>query len=94
MTGFSLLSMHDLHLADKIHKLVLEKAKENNCQKVSEIVIELGFIKEHGEDVLPENLEFNLKMLNEKSIADGAKIIIKKIDGKKDYWNLKEIIGE
>jgi len=86
--------MHDLHLADKIHKLVLEKAKENNCQMVSEIVIELGFITEHGEDISPENLEFNLKLLNEKTIAKNAKIkIIKKVD-RKDYWNLKEIICE
>lgn len=86
--------MHDLHLADKIHKLVLEKAKENNCQKVSEIVIELGFIKEHGEDISPENLEANLKMLNDKTIAKGAKISITKVNGKENYWNLKEIVGE
>jgi len=86
--------MHDLHLADKIHKLVLEKAKENNCQKVSEIMIELGFIKEHGEDILPENLRANLHMLNENTIAKDAKIKINKINGKKNYWNLKEIRAE
>lgn len=86
--------MHDLHLADKIHKLVIIKAKENSCQKVIEIVIELGFITEHGEDISPENLEFNLKLLNEKTIAENAKIIIKKITNKDDYWKLVEIRGE
>ncbi len=86
--------MHDLHLADKIHKLVLEKAKENNCQKVSEIVVELGFIKEHGEDILPENLKYNLELLNKKTIAENAKIQIKKVDGKENYWSLREIRAE
>jgi len=86
--------MHDLHLADKIHKLVLEKAKENNCEKVSEIVIELGFIEEHGEDISPENLKANLKMLNENGVAERAEIKIEKVNGKENYWSLKEIVGE
>lgn len=86
--------MHDLHLADKIHRLILEKARQNNCSKISSVVIELGFIEEHGEDVSAENLEFNLKMLNENSIAKDAEIKIKKLKGRSGYWQLKEIIAE
>ncbi|HUT21948.1 MAG TPA: hydrogenase/urease maturation nickel metallochaperone HypA [Candidatus Bipolaricaulota bacterium] len=86
--------MHDLHLADKIHKLVLEKAAENNCRKVSEISVELGFIREHGQDISPENLRFNLTMLNEGTLADGAEIKIEKATGKENYWSLLEIKGE
>ncbi|MFZ5365637.1 MAG: hydrogenase/urease maturation nickel metallochaperone HypA [Patescibacteria group bacterium] len=86
--------MHDLHLADKIHRLILEKAQQNNFKRVSEVVIELGFIKEHGQDISPENLEFNLKLLNENTIAENAVITIIKVKGQENYWTLKEITGE
>jgi len=86
--------MHDLHLADKIHKLVLEKAKENNLKKIKEICIALGHIIEHGEDINAENLKFNLNLLNQNSMAQGAEIKIIKIEGKKNFWNLKSITGD
>jgi len=86
--------MHDLHLADKIHRLILEKARENELNKIILIVIEIGFIEEHGEDVSAENLKFNLKMLNENSIAKDAEIKIKKLKRRSGYWQLKEIIAE
>jgi len=84
--------MHDLHEANKILKLILEYAKKNKLKKVSKAVIELGSVIEHGEEINPENLEFNLKLLAKNTIAQGLEIEIKKV--KKDSWGLKEIVGE
>lgn len=55
-------------------------------------MIELGSVIEHGEEINPENLEFNLKLLAKNTIAQGLEIEIKKV--KKDSWGLKEIVGE
>lgn len=84
--------MHDLHEANKILKLVLEKAEENSFRKVSKIVIELGQIIEHGQTITSENLRFNLELLSKETIAKDAVIVIG--DSKNDYWKLVEIEGE
>jgi Zn finger protein HypA/HybF involved in hydrogenase expression len=85
-------SMHDFHLADLIYKAIIEEAEKNNLKKITKAVIELGSIIEHGEEVLPANLEFNIKMLAEGGIADGIGLVITPSDHKK--WVLKEIEGD
>jgi len=52
----------------------------------------LGSILEHGEEVLPENLIHNFKLLAEKTIAENAEIEIEKIKG--DTWKLVYIEGK
>ena len=84
--------MHDLHAADLILKLVLEKANENKLLQVKKITIELGSVVEHGEDINPDNLAFNIKMLAKNSPARNAEVIIKKVRGKS--WKLVEIEGD
>ena len=84
--------MHDLHAADQILKLALDQANENNILQVKRIVIELGSILEHGEEINPDNLEFNLKLLAKNTPADKAEIVIKKIKG--FNWRLVEIEGD
>ncbi|MCX6742882.1 MAG: hydrogenase/urease maturation nickel metallochaperone HypA [Candidatus Parcubacteria bacterium] len=84
--------MHDLHLANQIMKLILEYAQKNKLKKVTGAVIELGQITEHGSEIAPENLEFNLKMLAQKTLAEGLNVVIRKVKG--DSWVLKEIEGE
>jgi len=84
--------MHDLHAADKILKLVLEEANKNNLLKVKKIIIELGSIVEHGDEINPENLKFNLTMLAKNTPAKDAEIIIKKVKG--TTWKLVEIEGD
>jgi hydrogenase nickel incorporation protein HypA/HybF len=83
--------MHDLHEANKIVKLVLEKAKENNLKKVSKIIVELGEVVEHGQAISPDNLKFNMGLICEHTIADGAEIIVNKSD--QEHWKLVEIEG-
>lgn len=84
--------MHDFHLADSIYKVLMEYAQKNNLKKITKAVIELGSIVEHGEEVLPQNLEFNIKMLAEGGIAEG--LIVEIARGEGNNWTLKEIEGE
>lgn len=84
--------MHDFHLADIIYKTIRDYAAENHLKKITQATIELGSVVEHGEEILPANLEFNIKMLAENGPAAGLKININKTVG--DSWVLKEIEGE
>lgn len=84
-------NMHDLHEADRILKLVLEKAAENRLKIVKEIDIRLGQIEEHGEIINPDNLRFNMLNLAKGTIAENALINITVIKG--DSWELVSIDG-
>jgi Zn finger protein HypA/HybF involved in hydrogenase expression len=84
--------MHDFHLADLIYKAILEEAEKNQLKKITKAVIELGVIIEHGEEVLPENLKFNIKMLAEGGPAEGIDVEVSQVFG--ENWTLKEIEGE
>lgn len=84
--------MHDLHEANKILKIILDYAQQNKLNKVTKAVIELGSIIEHGAEISPENLEFNLKMLARNTLAQGLEVEILQVKG--ESWVLKEIQGE
>ncbi len=84
--------MHDLHEANKILKVILDYAQQNKLHKVTKAIIELGSIIEHGDEISPENLEFNLKMLAQNTLAQNLDVKITKVKG--ESWVLKEIEGE
>lgn len=84
--------MHDFHVANHIQKLVLEHALKNNLKKVTNILVELGSVLEHGDQILADNLIFNIKMLLKNSIAREAEVVVVPTEG--DSWVLKEIEGE
>jgi len=84
--------MHDLHVADKIFKLVQENAKVAKIDKVKVITIDLGSVIEHGADITRENLDFNLRMLGEGYLPPDIRIIINKVPG--HDWNLVSISGD
>lgn len=73
--------MHDLHLANQIVKLTKEHAKG---KKIIKIGIELGDIFEHGENIAPENLKYNINLL-----LPDTDVEINKIKG--NIWKLTEI---
>jgi len=79
--------MHDFHLANQIVKIAKEHAAKNNLSQITKIVIELGEIIEHGESILPANLEYNIKLL-----LPVEAIEITTIPG--DNWKLVSIEGE
>lgn len=84
--------MHDFHLADTIYKTIMDYAAKNGLKKVTSVSIELGSMVEHGEEILPDNLDFNIKMLAEGGLADGLSLNIVRVSG--NAWTLKEIEGE
>jgi len=84
--------MHDFHLADQIYHTIIDYAQKNNLKKITSASIELGSVVEHGEEILPANLIFNIKMLAEGGIADGLDVRVSAAHGKD--WVLKEIEGE
>lgn len=84
--------MHDLHLADKIIKQVLEFGRENKLSKIEKVEIKIGNILEHGELISSEGLNFNLKMLAKDTPAQDAEFIIEKFDKKGEY-EIAEIEG-
>jgi Zn finger protein HypA/HybF involved in hydrogenase expression len=81
--------MHDLHEADKILKLVINYARQNNARKVNWIYLKLGQIIEHGDLILEKNLKFNLSALAKGTIAEDMDIFIEK--SMVDYWELVEM---
>jgi Zn finger protein HypA/HybF involved in hydrogenase expression len=83
--------MHDLHAADKLVRTIKDYARKNGLKKISKVKIELGKITEHGEEIRPDNLKYNIKILGKGLIASGAKIEVKRISG--PYLRLKEIEG-
>ena len=85
--------MHDFHAADKILKMALESAGQNDLKKVDKLVVELGHVVEHGEEILADNLKFNIDILAKGSVVEGAEIVVLKKKGMRGY-SLKEIVGE
>ena len=84
--------MHDIHVANKVYKLVMEKAKQNDIELVKRIDIKLGSIIEHGADITAENLDYNLKMLGRESFDPNVEIKINRVGG--NDWELISISGD
>lgn len=70
--------MHDIHLADSILKICREKAGDKIVKKVK---IKLGSIIEHGEQIKPENLRFNLEMLGRNTNFANTAFEIESVHG-------------
>ena len=81
--------MHDLHEANRIAQIILERVNKHQLKKLTSIDIELGQVIEHGQDILPENLEFNLRMILKNLVNSKTKINIKKVKG--SLWKLVSI---
>lgn len=86
-------NMHDLHLADKILKQILDFATKNNLKKIITAEIRVGDILEHGEMIDPQNLKFNLGILSHDTPAEDARFRIEKFDRRGEY-EIMEIEGE
>ncbi|HBI16670.1 MAG: hypothetical protein UR60_C0019G0012 [Candidatus Moranbacteria bacterium GW2011_GWF2_34_56] len=85
--------MHDFILAKEIADKVLEIARENNLEKISELVVELGTVslahdgfEEHAEDVSVDNLKFGLEEILKQSGFENIEFKISKVEG--ENWKL------
>jgi len=84
--------MHDLHEANRIAQIIIEHVKKHQLKKLTSVEIELGEVIEHGQDILPENLEFNLRMILKDLVNRQTKINIKKVQD--NAWKLVSIEGK
>ena len=84
--------MHDLHEANRIAAIILEHLKKHGLKKLEKIEIELGSIIEHEQEINPENLDFNLRMILKDAVDKSTKIKIKKVKG--NLWKLVSIEGK
>lgn len=90
--------MHDLLAAKEILGIVEQWAQKNNFKKITKIVIEIGRKKythnnhEDFEEINPENLEYNLKIISKNTTANNAEIIINKSNHSDII--VKEVEGE
>jgi len=64
--------MHELSMADAMVKTVLDVAKENNAQEITEVTIEVGELTMLN----PEQLKFMIEVLSENTLLEGAEIRI------------------
>ena len=78
--------LHDFHLANQIVKIAREYAAKNNLSQIKKIVIELGDIAEHQENITPANLSYNINLLLP------CEVKVKKVKGNK--WKLVSILAE
>ncbi len=84
--------MHDFYLAKQILDEVVRAAKKNRLKKIKRVVIGLGSFVEHDEEILPDNLKNNFRLLAKNTIAESAELVIKKLN-KNNHWELVEIDG-
>lgn len=88
--------MHDFMLAKEIADKAKEVAKENNLEKISQVVLELGTIslahdgfEEHEEDISVDNLKFGLEEILKQAGFDNIDFKISKVEG--ENWKLVSI---
>lgn len=68
--------MHEVSIMENAMKIVREKAKENDLNNISKITIKIGKLS----GVLPEALEFAFQVISKGTIAQGAELLIEKVD--------------
>ena len=83
--------MHDLYAAQDVLGAALKTAQQKNLKKITKVVIDLGTIADHGDEITDSNLVYNFKLLAKSTIAADARIVINRIKG--NSCILKEIEG-
>ena len=84
--------MHDLIAAQDIVKKAIDTANKNKLKKITKISVKLGKIIEHNQEITPENLRFNFELVKRNTIAEKARLEIKKVQGK--TITIAEVMGE
>ena len=74
--------MHDLVAAQDIVKIATAVAKKNRLKKVTRITVKLGRVIQHYEEIKPENLRFNFKLVKRNTVVESARLVILKARGK------------
>lgn len=69
--------MHELSLAEEILDIVIEQSRKDDFEKVSSIRLAIGSLSH----VEPSALEFCFDAVVKGTIAEGAKLLIERVNG-------------
>ena len=75
-----------------IVKIATQMARKNKLKSISKIVVRLGKIEAHGEEIQPENLRFNFELVKRNTFAEKALLLIQK--GRGEELSIVEVQGE
>jgi hydrogenase nickel incorporation protein HypA/HybF len=67
--------MHELALVQEMLTILNEEADRHRLQKVTGVTVEIGVLA----NVVPETLSFCFEALTEKTVFEGAELILKQI---------------
>ncbi len=70
--------MHEMTIAVSIVDIVCKKANEEHAKIINNVVLEIGELS----GIMIESLEFCFEAACKNTIADGASLVINKIQGK------------
>jgi len=84
--------MHDIHEANRLAQVIMEHLNRHHLTKLQAVDIELGSVIEHGEDINPENLDFNLRLILKDVVSPATRINIQKVKG--ESWKLVSLEAE
>ena len=84
--------MHDLVAAQDVVKTAVKTAEKNGLKTITKIVVKLGKIIEHNEEIKAENLQFNFELVKRNTIAEKATLVI--IRGRGKELVIVEVQGE
>lgn len=66
--------MHEMAIAEGVLDIALDYAKKNNAQRIAEIGLLIGEMS----GVVVESLEFSFNMIAKDTIAENAKLVVKR----------------
>jgi hydrogenase nickel incorporation protein HypA/HybF len=67
--------MHEMSIAESLMEQILDIAQANNMQKVAEVELDAGYLRQ----VIPEVMQEAFLAVTEGTIADGATLTINEI---------------
>ena len=76
--GFKDLTMHEFSIMEKLFKIILQEAKNNDLQQISKVYLQIGELRQ----IMPDFLQFAFAQIAKNTVAAGAELLIEPIDGK------------
>jgi hydrogenase nickel incorporation protein HypA/HybF len=68
--------VHELYIAESIHKIVVEEAERGGTSRVVSLTLEIGALS----GVVTDSLEFVFPAVSKGGIAENAKLLIDHVD--------------
>jgi hydrogenase nickel incorporation protein HypA/HybF len=70
--------MHELAIADSIHRIVTEEARRGGATRITSLTVQVGALS----GIVVDSLEFVFPAVSRGGLAEGATLIIERIAGR------------